>query len=105
MSLLNDSVPFQLIFKENGQFQINQRSLEMIKQIKNNLAICVIVGPYRQGKSFLLNKLLGESVNEFRVAHYDEPCTEGIWVNEHPARIKDSLGNKITILMLDVEVI
>ena len=104
MSLLKNAGTRQLIYKDEDTLKINYETLKMISSIKSYLAICVIVGPYRQGKSFLLNKLLGDSEQEFQVGHNDEPCTEGVYVYEHPAKLMDSNGNILTLLMMDVEV-
>lgn len=44
-----------------------------------NLAIISIVGKYRTGKSFLVNRLLLES-NAFSVGPTINPCTKGLWI-------------------------
>jgi len=104
MPSLFKSEPIQLVYKENGDLKINQSAIDVLKKIDKYIAVCVCVGPYRQGKSFLLNKLLADSY-QFRVGHEDEACTEGVWVYEHPIKIKDNKGNSFTILMMDIEVI
>jgi hypothetical protein len=103
MSSFSHSKPVQLIYKENGELKINFDALDILKRIKNQIAVCVCVGPYRQGKSFLLNKILDDS-NRFQIGHEDEPCTEGVWVYEHPDQMKDEKNNSFTVLMMDVEV-
>ena len=45
-----------------------------------NLAVIGVVGRYRSGKSFLLNRLLGQQSGGFKVAHETEGCTRGVWL-------------------------
>ena len=72
----------KLIVKKDNKLEINNEGLNMLRSIDNYLAICVCIGPYRQGKSFLLNQIAGSS-NEFQVGHKDDACTEGVWINKH----------------------
>ncbi|CAE8601618.1 unnamed protein product, partial [Polarella glacialis] len=49
------------------------------------LSVCTVCGPYRTGKSYLLNLLLGRNVHaaghsQFRVGSTTRACTEGIWM-------------------------
>ena len=97
--------PIKLIEKKNGELTLNDDGLSFLKQIQGNLAICVCVGPYRQGKSFLLNQILKKKTNGFDIGHKDDPCTYGVWIHEHPVKIKDQSGNESTIILMDTEAI
>lgn len=44
---------------ESGKILLNKKALTMLKHIKTNIACISVVGPYRTGKSFLLNRFLG----------------------------------------------
>ena len=96
------SSSLQLVYKENGDLKIDQDALDTLMKIDQSIAVCVCVGPYRQGKSFLLNKIVGDR-NLFGVGHEDDPYTEGVWVYQHPG--KKTKNERFTILIMDVEVI
>lgn len=42
------------------QFELNKEALEILQSLKEPVAICLIAGSYRSGKSFLMNKLADE---------------------------------------------
>ena len=44
---------------DSGKILLNKKALTMLKHIKTNIACISVVGPYRTGKSFLLNRFLG----------------------------------------------
>lgn len=44
---------------ESGKILLNKKALTILKSIKTNIACISVVGPYRTGKSFLLNRFLG----------------------------------------------
>ncbi len=100
----NTTMAIQIIEKKNGELILNEDGLNALKEINENLAICVCVGPYRQGKSFLLNQILKKD-NGFEIGHKDNACTHGIWMYKYPAKIKDSKGNKLAVILMDTEVL
>jgi hypothetical protein len=101
MSSLNKTKPIQFFYKENGDLKINQIALGQLIKIDKSIAICICVGPYRQGKSFLLNTIFKGS--NFGVGHEDEACTEGVWVYQCP--VEKTQNQSYTLLIMDVEVI
>ena len=45
------------------------------------LSVCSVVGNYRTGKSYLLNRLLGgDESNNFAVSATTQSCTKGLWI-------------------------
>lgn len=47
------------------------------------ISVCTVCGPYRTGKSYLLNLLLGRVQNgyrQFRVGSSTQACTDGLWM-------------------------
>jgi ABC-type uncharacterized transport system YnjBCD ATPase subunit len=94
----------QLISKnKDGQLFVDENGLNEIKKIKGDIGICLIVGPYRQGKSFLMNRLIGESCNAFEISHKDNSCTKGIWINKEPVKVSKSNKEELNILFADTE--
>lgn len=94
------AIPF-IIPTEDGKFEVNDEAIQMLMKINHAIAPIAVVGKYRTGKSFLLNKLIkGTYYNEgygnnnkkdnailaastaagFEVGPTIEACTRGIWL-------------------------
>ena len=50
--------PLQLIDFKDGKFELNQRAMETLKEITEDIIVVSIVGKARTGKSYLMNLLL-----------------------------------------------
>ena len=50
---------------EKSEFEINEEALNDMKIIKHDVESIAIVGPYRTGKSYLLNRLAGKYAGTF----------------------------------------
>ncbi|KDO68584.1 hypothetical protein CISIN_1g007480mg [Citrus sinensis] len=62
-----------------------------------------VIGPYRSGKSFLLNQLLSLSCDEgFGVGHMRDTKTKGIWVWGNPVEMEID-GSRTSVFYLDTE--
>jgi hypothetical protein len=48
-----------------SHLQVAQEGLQLLESIDTPVAPIVVIGPYRSGKSFLLNQLLGVSCSEY----------------------------------------
>ena len=57
--------PVCLIENTEGQLVVNQEALEILSATKNPLVVVAIVGLYRTGKSYLMNKLAGKNKGEW----------------------------------------
>ena len=85
------AIPF-VIF-ENGKFIIPEEAKELLSNDSHqNVGIISLVGKYRTGKSFLLNRVLLNRVQSpgFGVGPTIKPCTKGIWIWSHPLMISNS---------------
>jgi hypothetical protein len=61
-----------------------------------------IAGPYRTGKSFLLNSIIsGEE--RFPVSSTTSSCTKGLWVWGKPLLSVDEQGKITNVLVIDTE--
>ena len=84
------AIPF--VTFEDGKFIISEESKKLLSQkCNNNLGIISLVGKYRTGKSFLLNRVIlnrKESVG-FSVGPTFKPCTKGIWIWSDPLMINN----------------
>ena len=57
-----------------------------------------MVGPYRTGKSYLLNRLMDRQAG-FEIGGTVQSCTKGLWIWGKPIKIRENLS----VLLLDTE--
>ena len=84
------AIPF--VTFENGKFIISEEAKKLLSQKSNdNMGIISLVGKYRTGKSFLLNRvILNRRENlGFGVGPTIRPCTKGIWIWSDPLTISN----------------
>ncbi|KAL0371243.1 UNVERIFIED_CONTAM: hypothetical protein Sangu_0442400 [Sesamum angustifolium] len=109
---------FPIIEPDPGhtKLRLSREGLEAIERITSPIAaVCSlfsdvilqlyfqVIGPYRSGKSFLLNQLLSLSCYEgFGVGHMRDTKTKGIWVWGAPVEL-DIDGVKTSVFYLDTE--
>ena len=99
----NTAVPF--IIYENGKFIITNQSKLILNQKKiKHLGIISLVGKYRTGKSFLLNRVIlnNKKKSGFLVGPTIKPCTKGIWIWSEPIMVKNN-NEEFPCFMIDTE--
>ncbi|KAI4301177.1 hypothetical protein L6164_034483 [Bauhinia variegata] len=104
-SIENFHQAFPIVEPDPGhtKLRISREGLEAIERITNPIAAVAVIGPYRSGKSFLLNQLLSLSCYEgFGVGHMRDTKTKGIWVWGTPIDL-DIDGVKTSVFYLDTE--
>ena len=77
---------------ENGKFIISEEAKKLLCQKGNeNIGIISLVGKYRTGKSFLLNRIILNRKEKlgFNVGPTIRPCTKGIWIWSDPLTISN----------------
>ncbi|XP_051142131.1 uncharacterized protein LOC127259036 [Andrographis paniculata] len=85
------------------RLRLSTEGLEAIERITTPIAAVAVIGPYRSGKSFLLNQLLSLSCDEgFGVGHLRDTKTKGIWVWGEAREVYIE-GVKTSVLYLDTE--
>ncbi|AQK62344.1 Guanylate-binding family protein [Zea mays] len=85
------------------KLRLSEQGLEAIRRIETPIAVVGVIGPYRSGKSFLLNQLLSLSCDKgFGVGHMRDTKTKGIWIWGTPVEM-DVDGSKVSVLYLDTE--
>jgi hypothetical protein len=82
-----------------NKWEVGQEALRALKGIAGPLCTISVCGRARQGKSFLLNQMLGKftGVDKFRgfvVSPTQQSCTRGIWMWSHPVQIPGPDGRK-----------
>ncbi|XP_031123158.1 guanylate-binding protein 4 [Ipomoea triloba] len=101
----NFNQAFPIVEPDPGhtKLRLSKEGLEAIERITTPIAAVAVIGPYRSGKSFLLNQLLSLSCDEgFGVGHMRDTKTKGIWVWGSPI-IVDIDGVKTSVFYLDTE--
>ncbi|XP_075521374.1 LOW QUALITY PROTEIN: uncharacterized protein LOC142554595 [Primulina tabacum] len=96
---------FPIVEPEPGhsKLRLSREGLEAIERVPTPIAAVAVIGPYRSGKSFLLNQLLSLSCYEgFGVGHMRDTKTKGIRV--WGTRVEmDIHGVKTSVIYLDTE--
>ncbi|XP_041910074.1 guanylate-binding protein 4-like [Arvicola amphibius] len=72
-------VPMCLIENVKGQMRLNQKALKILSAITKPVVVVAIVGLYRTGKSYLMNKLAGKNTG-FSLGSTVQSHTKGIWM-------------------------
>ncbi|KAJ7972725.1 Guanylate-binding family protein [Quillaja saponaria] len=104
-SIENFHQAFPILEPDPGhtKLRLSREGLEAIERITNPIAAVGVIGPYRSGKSFLLNQLLSLSCYEgFGVGHMRDTQTKGIWVWGTPIEL-DIDGVRTSVFYLDTE--
>ncbi|XP_077227510.1 uncharacterized protein LOC143860648 [Tasmannia lanceolata] len=95
--------PLRLVYcDENGKFRMDPEAVATLQLVKGPIGVVSVCGRARQGKSFILNQLLGRS-NGFQVASTHRPCTKGLWMWSAPLRRIALDGTEYYLLLLDSE--
>ncbi|XP_051021682.1 guanylate-binding protein 5-like [Acomys russatus] len=90
--------PMCLIWKTEDQLVANEEALKILAAITEPVVVVAIVGLYRTGKSYLMNKLAGKEKG-FSVGTTVQSHTKGIWMwcVPHPQK------SGHTLVLLDTE--
>ncbi|KAL3133524.1 hypothetical protein ABBQ38_007377 [Trebouxia sp. C0009 RCD-2024] len=97
-------VPLELVRfdSDSGKFHVGEQALKMLRSTKDPVGVVAVCGRARQGKSFILNQLLGQSTG-FQVAPSVRPCTKGLWMWSSPIARKNADGSQYQLVLLDSE--
>nr|XP_020663590.1 guanylate-binding protein 1-like [Pogona vitticeps] len=83
----------------NEKLQVNLEALEILQNIQQPVVVVAIVGLYRTGKSYLMNKLAGKDQGGFSLGATIQANTMGIWMWCLPHPIMPDH----TLVLLDTE--
>ena len=99
------AIPFITYNESTKKFIINKEAKKTISNVKNKkIGIISLVGKYRTGKSFLLNKILINNIKEgFQVGPTIKPCTKGIWLWSNPLIINKDKKDEFPVYLIDTE--
>ncbi|WCJ27102.1 Guanylate-binding family protein [Euphorbia peplus] len=95
--------PIRLVYcDEKGKFRMDPEAVAALQLVKGPVGVVSVCGRARQGKSFILNQLLGRS-SGFQVAATHRPCTKGLWLWSAPIKRTSLDGTEYNLLLLDSE--
>jgi hypothetical protein len=102
-----------LVVADERGLRVAPEALALLNSIVEPVAIVAVAGPYRSGKSFLLNCLSeleagpeeGSRGSEpgFAVGSTTNACTRGLWLRASPATGRGQDGGKLRTLWVDSE--
>uniref|UniRef100_A0A8C1QFG4 Guanylate-binding protein 1-like n=1 Tax=Cyprinus carpio TaxID=7962 RepID=A0A8C1QFG4_CYPCA len=92
------SSPICLVENVNGSLSVYKQAIEFLSRINEPVVVVSVVGLYRTGKSYLMNRLAGQQ-SGFALGSTIESKTKGIWMwcVPHP----NKKGH--TLVLLDTE--
>ena len=91
---------------ENDRFTVNPDAVEFLKTLGNKpLGVLALAGPYRHGKSFLLNRVIlqNEPGTGFQVGQTVNACTKGLHISTKTLSSGNSSDGDYEILVVDTE--
>ncbi|XP_077065468.1 guanylate-binding protein 4-like isoform X1 [Siphateles boraxobius] len=82
-----------------GKLCVQESALQILQQIQEPVVVVAVVGLYRTGKSYLMNRLAGKQTAGFALGNTIESKTKGIWMwcVSHPTKAGT------TLVLLDTE--
>ncbi|EGR32117.1 hypothetical protein IMG5_095790 [Ichthyophthirius multifiliis] len=101
----SNAIPF-IMFDQTHGFILNKEAETYLSQLNpdRKLGIISIVGKYRTGKSFFINRVLLERNSNqkgFQVGPTINPCTKGLWIWKK--ELKSLEDDNMDILLIDTE--
>ncbi|MCJ1422123.1 hypothetical protein MMC29_000002 [Sticta canariensis] len=85
------------------RLSVAQEGLDVLRRLPAPVVPVFVIGPYRSGKSFLLNQLLSVHCDVgFGVGHSRSTQTRGIWVWGEPIKVRQA-GQELSLLLFDTE--
>ena len=103
----NNPKAIPLVLFKNNKFIIPEEAKNLLsKREYAHIGIISLVGKYRTGKSFLLNRVIlnTQQTSGFGVAPTFKPCTKGIWIWSEPLIIENNnCPKKFPCFLIDTE--
>mmetsp|Transcript_35146 Transcript_35146/g.86193 ORF Transcript_35146/g.86193 Transcript_35146/m.86193 type:complete len:464 (-) Transcript_35146:1322-2713(-) len=88
------------------KFELGEEALSALREIRGPVGVLAVCGRARQGKSFILNQLVGAAAHNssgFKVGPTVRPCTKGLWIWSAPIPCKTPGGEPYHLILLDTE--
>jgi hypothetical protein len=93
-----------LIEVKDNMYVPNEEALKFLESIDQPLGVISAAGPYRTGKSFLLNRLLKCKRGQgFGVGITTRACTKGLWICTKTIMATSEKGGQFPCIVMDTE--
>lgn len=94
------AIQFIHIDEEEEKFSVTPEAMGFLASLPRDkqIKVVAVAGPYRTGKSFLMNRYLGQ-MKGFEIGSTVESCTKGIWMWNQPIIDSSDADENITILI------
>lgn len=102
----NNRHPYAVVqpMEDHSKLAVQQEGLDVLRRIKGTVCPIAVIGPYRSGKSFTLNQLMGVGCDEgFGVGHMRVTQTKGVWLWGEPVEVDLGNGEATNLLFIDTE--
>lgn len=99
-----DSIPF--VTFDKGHFEVSEEAVEFLTDLGSlPLAVVALAGPYRHGKSFLLNRVILQHPpgTGFPVGQTVNACTKGLHISTKLLNMSNATDGDYAILVIDTE--
>lgn len=93
---LRPNKPIPLIHRTSSNWEINSEIKNILNDVSKPVKVLCIAGPFRKGKSYILNAFLGVEKDGFELGHGVNGKTRGIWI-----WVKEETDH--TLICLDTE--
>ncbi|CAK64544.1 unnamed protein product (macronuclear) [Paramecium tetraurelia] len=89
----------------NNQFQVDPQAEQFLTSLgSEKLGVVSIVGKYRTGKSFFVNRvLLNQQAGGFSVGPTINPCTKGLWIWSQTITAQNAEFPDMKAIIIDTE--
>ena len=85
-------------------FAVNEDAVSFLKSLQGCISVVSIVGKYRKGKSYIMNKLVSPNGRGcFGIGHTTNACTQGLWIRNRAQKVRNRLGQDINVVYVDTE--
>lgn len=94
------AIQFIHVDEDEEHFQVTAEAMGFLASLPRDkqIKVVAVAGPYRTGKSFLMNRYLGQ-MKGFEIGSTVESCTKGIWMWNQPIIDSNEVDENITILI------
>eukprot|EP01050_Picozoa_sp_SAG11_P027173 SAG11_NODE_6776_length_1251_cov_1.041667_2_plen_174_part_00 len=105
---VENAIPLVAVDDE-GNFSVPPEAVDLLNEITGPIAVVSVAGPYRSGKSFLMNCLSQDdtsrkiSTTKFQVGPTVNACTRGLWLFPSSVTLPTSGGGNMRVLFVDSE--
>jgi hypothetical protein len=98
------ALPF--IINKGGEFVVTPEAENFLKSLAGKqIGVVCIVGKYRTGKSYLINRVILQRTNTdgFKVGPTVNPCTKGLWIWNNTIKGTSTDGEELDLIVMDCE--